>query len=266
MTDAADIDPRQQIIAARARALAGCPTARKAIELLADSESFTEYGLLAGRTTSVDDDGPSDGLVGGVCDIGGRPAVVAAHDRSVEDGTHSDRNMRKLAKLITIAVANRWPLVLFIEGDGSRPSDPRPAPPIVNYTRARWDVLEGLTEMSGWAPTVALVVGSARDSHSALAFLCDLVIATNNSDFGSLIEPQVKLSPAMAAERGDVDLIVEDTPQAVTATQQFLKYWYDDSPEFSPSASASTIGQIVPSNRRRAYDMRKVILYAPLNS
>jgi acetyl-CoA carboxylase carboxyltransferase component len=259
VTDAADIDPRQQIIAARARALAGCPTARKAIELLADSESFTEYGLLAGRTTSVDDDGPSDGLVGGVCDIGGQPAVVAAHDRSVEDGTHSDRNMRKLAKLITIAVANRWPLVLFIEGDGSRPSDPRPAPPIVNYTRARWDVLEGLTEMSGWAPTVALVVGSARDSHSALAFLCDLVIATNNSDFGSLIEPQVKLSPAMAAERGDVDLIVEDTPQAVTATQQFLKYWYDDSPKFSPSASASTIGQIVPSNRRRAYDMRKII-------
>ena len=34
--------------------------------------------------------------------------------------THSDRNMRKLAKLITIAVTNRWPLVLFIEGDGSR--------------------------------------------------------------------------------------------------------------------------------------------------
>lgn len=259
MTDASDIDPRQQIIAARARALTGCPTARKAIDLLADTGSFTEYGLLAGRTTSVDDDGSSDGIVGGVCDIDGRPVVVAAHDRSVEAGTHSDRNMRKLAKLTTIAVSNRWPLVLFIEGDGSRPSDPRPAPPIVNYTRARWDALEGLTQMSGWAPTIAVVTGPARDSHSALAFLCDLVIATTNSDFGSLIDPTTQMSSETAAARGDVDLIVEDVNEAVNATQRFLEYWYDDSPEFSAAASASTIGQIVPSNRRRAYDMREVI-------
>ena len=259
MTDASDTDPRQQIIAARVRALTGCPTARKAIDLLADTGSFTEYGLLAGRTTSVDDDGSSDGIVGGVCDIGGRPVVVAAHDRSVEAGTHSERNMRKLAKLTTIAVSNRWPLILFIEGDGSRPSDPRPAPPIVNYTRARWDVLEGLTEMSGWAPTIAIVVGPTRDSHSALAFLCDLVIATTNSDFGSMIDPAVKMDPETAAARGDVDLVVEDVPQAVSATQQFLEYWYDDTPGFSAAASASTIGKIVPSNRRRAYDMRKVV-------
>jgi acetyl-CoA carboxylase carboxyltransferase component len=259
VTDSADIDPRQQIIAARARALAGCPTARKAIELLADQKSFTEYGLLAGRTTAVDDDGSSDGLVGGVCDIDGQPVVVAAHDRSVEDGTHSDRNMRKLAKLTTIAVANRWPLVLFIEGEGSRPSDPRPAPPIVNYTRARWDVLEGLTEMSGWAPTVAVVIGPTRDSHSALAFLCDLVIATSDADFASIIDPEGKQSPEAAAARGDVDIVVEGVPQAVIATQRFLGYWYDDCPEFSPAASAPMIGQIVPSNRRRAYDMRKVI-------
>ena len=99
MADTSDVDPRQQIIAARERALTGCLSARAAIDLLADNGSFTEYGVLAGRTTSVDDDGPSDGIVGGVCDIGGRPVVVAAHDRTVEDGTHSDRNMRKLANI-----------------------------------------------------------------------------------------------------------------------------------------------------------------------
>ena len=259
MADTSDVDPRQQIIAARERALTGCLSARAAIDLLADNGSFTEYGLLAGRTTSVDDDGPSDGIVGGVCDIRGRPVVVAAHDRTVEDGTHSDRNMRKLAKLTTIAISNRWPLILFIEGDGSRPSDPRPAPPIVNYTRARWDVLEGLTEMSGWAPTVAVVIGPTRDSHSALAFLCDLVIATENSDFGSVIETDLTVTPDTAAARGDVDLVAEGVPEAVTATKRFLEYWYDDTPEFLAAPSASTIGKIIPNNRRRPYDMRKVI-------
>ena len=78
MADTSDVDPQQQIIAARARALTGCLSARSAIDLLADNESFTEYGLLAGRTTSVDDDGPSDGIVGGVCDIGeGAVSLIA---------------------------------------------------------------------------------------------------------------------------------------------------------------------------------------------
>ena len=259
MTDASESDPRNQIIAARARALSGCTSARHSIELLADAESFTEYGLLAGRTTSIEDDGPSDGLVGGVCEISGHPVVVAAHDRSVEEGTHSDRNMRKLAKLTTIAVTNRWPLILFIEGDGSRVGDPQPVPPIVNYTRARWDVLEGLTELSGWAPTVAVVTGATRDSHSALAFLCDLVIATVDADFGSLINPTGTSSVANSANQGDVDLVVDDVPQAVDATQRFLEYWYDEPSEFSPAESAPNIANIVPDNRRRAYDMRKVI-------
>ena len=259
MTDPSESDPRDQIIAARARALSGCQSARQTIGLLADADSFTEYGLLAGRTTSVEDDGPSDGLVGGICEIGGHTVVVAAHDRSVEQGTHSDRNMRKLAKLTTIAVTNRWPLVLFIEGEGSRVGDSRPVPPIVNYTRARWDVLEGLAELSGWAPTIAVVTGPTRDSHSALAFLCDLVIATSDADFGSMIDSTGTISAEAAAGQGDVDVVVEDISQAVHATQRFLGYWYDDSPEFSAAESALSIAKIVPDNRRRAYDMRKVV-------
>ena len=259
MSEAPEANPRQQIIDARTRSLAGCSNARNAIDLLADTNSFTEYGLLAGHTTAVDDDGPSDGVVGGVCDVDGHPVVVAAHDRSVEDGTHSERNMRKLAKLITIAVTNRWPLVLFIEGDGSRPTDPRPVPPIVNYTRARWDVLEGLTEMSGWAPTVAVAVGPTCDSHAAMTFLCDLVIATPDAEFGSNIDSGESLSSDIAAARGDIDVVVQDVEEAVIATRRFLDYWHDDTSDFAVSESASTISQIVPDNRRRAYDMRKVI-------
>lgn len=259
MSEASEANQRQQIVDARLRALGGCPNARKAIDLLADQDSFTEYGLLAGHTTAVDDDGPSDALVGGVCDINGHPTVIAAHDRSVENATHSDRNMRKLAKLITIAVTNRWPLVLFIEGDGSRASDPRPVPPIVNYTRARWDVLEGLTEMSGWAPTVAVAVGPTNDSHAAMTFLCDLVIATPDAEFGSMVNSDETFSSANAAARGDIDVLVKGIEEAVSTTQQFLHYWHDDISDFASSDSASSIAQIVPDNRRRAYDMRKVI-------
>ena len=43
MTEDAESDPRQQIIDAKALALAGCPLARQAIDLLVDQGSFTEY-------------------------------------------------------------------------------------------------------------------------------------------------------------------------------------------------------------------------------
>src|SRR5437762_2804806 len=87
------------------------------------------------RSMLVDDDGPADGLVGGVGELDGHPVVAASYDRSVADGTQSDRNQRKLGKLIHLAHTNRWPLVVVVDGDGARPDDHLPLPPIVVYTR-----------------------------------------------------------------------------------------------------------------------------------
>ncbi|MEC9059255.1 MAG: hypothetical protein VX410_06945, partial [Actinomycetota bacterium] len=83
MSEAPEADPRQQIIDARKRSLAGCSNARHAIDLLDDTNSFTEFGLLACHTTAVDEDGPCDGVVCGICDIDCNPALIAAPDRSV---------------------------------------------------------------------------------------------------------------------------------------------------------------------------------------
>ena len=57
----------------------------------------------------------------------------------------------------------------------------------------------------------------------------------------------------------DIDVLVKGIEEAVSTTQQFLHYWHDDISDFASSDSASSIAQIVPDNRRRAYDMRKVI-------
>ncbi|MEC9059278.1 MAG: carboxyl transferase domain-containing protein, partial [Actinomycetota bacterium] len=121
------------------------------------------------------------------------------------------------------------------------------------------DVLEGLTEMSGWAPTVAVAMGRTCDSHAAMTFLCDLTIATRDAEFASNIDSTEPLSAHSAATRGDVDVVVEDVEAAVAATRRFLGYWHDDTSDFAESDSVSSISQIVPENRRRAYDMHKVI-------
>ena len=111
------------VAAARAR---GALTARERVTLLTDAGSFVEYGMLAGRTSAADDNSPADGLVCGSATVHGLPVVVAASDRSVLNGTQSDRNQRKFARLLHMAVAERWPVVLLLDGDGARPGDPLP--------------------------------------------------------------------------------------------------------------------------------------------
>lgn len=255
-------DPRQQILDAREDAYEGCQAARDRLDKLVDAGSFVEYGLLAGRTSDVDDDTPSDGLVGGVGDIDGSPVVVASFDLDAAGGTHSERNQRKLGKLIYLSMTNRWPLVLFVEGFGARPGDPLPAPPIVQYTRARWDVLDGLAELSGWAPTIAVVTGPALDASAAVAMMCDLVVGVDGAaEMGGAASDGTDRTRNAAAHaaRGDVDLLVEGESEAIDAVRSVLSCWHGTPGDGAEAAEHKKIASIVPDNRRRPYDMRKVV-------
>lgn len=252
----------QQILDARALASAGCPTARRRLAALLDEGSFVEYGPLAGRSSEVDDDGPADGLVGGVGEVDGHPVVAAAYDRSVADGTQSDRNQRKLSKLVYLSHTNRWPLVLFVDGDGARHDDHLPLPPIVIYTRGRFDAYDGLAELSGWAPTVAVVSGRALDGHAGVAFLCDVVIGVAGSAVGGrgADDDTVHERPVEAlAARGEVDVVVEDDDAAANVARRYLRHWFDDPSDDRPPPGHDAIGAIVPDNRRRPYDVRKLL-------
>ena len=70
--------------------------------------------------------------------------------------------------------------------------------------------------MSGWAPTVAAAVGPTNDSHAAMTFLCDLVIATPDAEFGSMVNSDETFSSANAAARGDIDVLVKGIEEAVS--------------------------------------------------
>jgi acetyl-CoA carboxylase carboxyltransferase component len=253
-------DPRQQILDARAEALASARNARRRLDLLFTPGTFTEYGLLAGRTSDVHDDAPSDGLVGGVGEVDGFTVVAASHDVTVLDGTQSERNQRKLAKLIYLAKTNRWPLVIFAEGDGARRNDPLPPPPIVQYTRARWDVYDGLAELSGWAPTIAVVTGRALDGIAGMVNLCDVAIGVEGASLGGERDGEVYARTVEEhAIRGDIDLVTIDEDAAVGAVQTVLDRWHGKAGEGRASESAANIGSIVPDNRRRPYDMGKLV-------
>ena len=91
------------------------------------------------------------GLIAGVGLVFGKPVCGASYDESVLGGTQSDRNRRKMAKLLYLAVEHRWPFVCFVNGAGARLDDPRPGPPIAISPRGTFRTLRrsGGTERLG---------------------------------------------------------------------------------------------------------------------
>lgn len=232
-------------------------TARERLASLCDAGSFLEFGAQAEGEKSTPGSAPADGMVTGVARIVGLSAAVASQDYSVLRGTQSRINQSKLERLVFLAVEHRWPLVYFVDGEGERPQEPPGSFIQSGATGARIGLFDGLCEMSGWAPTVAVVSGVARDGNATLAMFADCVVGTAGSTLGA---GEQRLAVEEHARRGDIDLVVKDEPAAIAAVHKYLSYLLSDRPSGEPSPAAQTIRSIVPDNRRRAYDMRKVIL------
>ena len=235
--------------------------ARARVRALVDAGSFVEYGALAGRTSAPGDPHAADGLVCGAAEVAGMPIVVASSDRRVLDGTQSARNQRKLGRLLQVAQRERWPLVLFLDGDGARPDEPRPPPPIMVAPLGRWGLYDGLAELNGWVPTIACLVGQVLDGEAGAAFLCDVVIATAAARIGGRSEDGAieTRSADEHAKRGDVDLVVAGDADAIIAIRRLLGFHAPDRADGPESSTHASIADIVPDNRRSPYDMRRLV-------
>jgi len=266
----------ERIVAARGRAAdearpqalaavrdAGALSARERLAaLFDDGVEALEYGILAAAAVDGVADAPADGLIGALGRVHGAPVVAAAYDRTVLDGTQSDRNQRKLARLVTLATMRRLPFVCFVEGDGARPGDPLPPPPVVIGPRARWDVYDGLAEMNGLVPTVAVVTGRVLDGNAGIAFLADCVIAVRGAEFGSRDRATgavVTRGVEVDAADGHVDLLAEDEDEAIAAVRRYLAQVLLRSAPWEQDPGYEAIGEVIPDNRRRAYDMRRIV-------
>lgn len=251
---------------ARADALAdfratGTMTPRERVDALCDAGSFVEYGILAGRTSASADTDAADGLICGAGTVAGSPMLVAASDRSVQDGTQSQRNQRKMARLMQIAQRQRWPLVLLVDGDGARPGEPLPPPPVMVAPLGRYGLYDGLAELNGWALTIACLCGRAVDGEAGAALLCDVVVATADSVIGARAADGSINARSVAdyARRGDVDVIAPDVGAAIDWVRAWLRLHGADHAGGEPAPEYARIADIVPVNRRSPYDMRKVV-------
>lgn len=281
--DLAEVLERHEIglDAARPEAVArrrktGQRTARENIADLCDPDSFVEYGALGvaaqRRRRTMDDlikNTPADGLITGHATINAElfgperaHCVVLAYDFTVLAGTQGHLNHRKKDRMFQLARDLCIPLVLFAEGGGGRPGD----------TDGDFSsrTFHDFPKLSGLVPLVGIISGRCFAGNASLLGCCDVVIATSNSNIGmggpAMIEsgglgvfrPEQVGPMSVQEPNGVVDIAVADEPEAARVARKYLAYFQGSLDRFE-CADQHILRKIIPENRLRVYDVRKVI-------
>lgn len=242
----------------------GSLTARERIAHLLDVDTFVEYGMLA-QPADNKLSGPADGVITGIGRMQERPVVVVSYDYTVLAGSQGHISHLKVDRLFEIALEHDWPVVIFSEGGGARAQELG-----VGYGRSTTTFVT-LAALSGRVPVVGAVLGPAFAGHANLAGLCDFTVATSGAAMGMsgppLVEAAmgVRLTPEeigpvdMHAAAGAVDYVAENDSSAIDSLVRYLSYFGGRALPGSPGASAEQVRDVVPLDRRRAYDVCKVV-------
>ena len=253
----------------------GTPTVRDHIEGFLDGGSFREIGTFSRSMRLEDRDRtPGDGKIGGHGTVEGRPVAVFGDDITVLRGSSSIVGTRKEYRLFERALAMGVPIVHFGQTGGARIPDTMGAEGI-----SEPGDLFTMAARHHQVPMATAIVGQSFGGSSFLSAMSDFVVMTEGSCLavtsprvfeiatGEIISFEEVGGVAVHAETtGQIDLGVEADEEAWAAIRRWLSYLPSNAHQ--PPPRGEPPGEIepdpgfvglVPTQRTRGYDMRRVV-------
>ena len=240
--------------------------ARARIERLLDPGTFREFATLVGGDIAA------DGLVVGSGSINGSPVMLGAEDFTTMAGSIGPGGNSKRYRIAELALRDKIPLVMLLEGAGFRPTGG-------HYGRSPTDLL-AQARCSGRVPTVAAVLGPSAGHGALVAPVCDFRIMSRQGAIFTAGPPVVKEStgediskedlggPDVALPSGVIHNVAEDDEAVLDDIRRYLSYFPPSAWSYPPSLPADQATErrptpelldIVSRDNRRAYDMRAVL-------
>jgi len=240
--------------------------ARARIDRLLDPGSFHELGTLVGGDIAA------DGLVAGAGRIDGAPVMVGAEDFTTLAGSIGPGGNAKRYRLAELALRNKVPLIMLLEGAGFRPSGE-------HYGRTPTDLI-AQARCSGKVPTVSAVLGPSAGHGALVAPVCDFTIMSTQGAIFTAGPPVVKEStgeevskedlggPEVALASGVIHNQAEDDEAVIDDIRRYLSYFPSSAWSYPPTRLADDTAEprptpelldIVSRDNRHAYDMRAVL-------
>jgi propionyl-CoA carboxylase beta chain len=256
-------------------------TARERIAKFFDDGTFREQGALvqSAQETEVDAGlvAPADGVIVGSGYVAGRAVAVTASDSTVVGGSGGTIGGQKQGRVIRLAVQQGTPLVRLLEGGGHRIQEGLDA----RHFAAAAGNFQTLCDASGWIPMAAGIFGPGFAGPSNHAAMSDFVVMVRGRATLGVAGPAlVKAATGEDIDKEDLggakvqvdqygiaDLAVDTEEECLEAIRQFLSYLPSNAglpppsvtPQDTRDRQCEELLDIVPLDRRSAYDMRRVI-------
>jgi len=261
-------------------------TIRERIDALLDPGSLREVGPLAGYAER-DERGrlvafaPAN-FVLGTGRIDGRACVVGGEDFTISGGSPSAAGLRKSLYTEDLAVQYRIPLIRLHEGAGGSVTGsggkgaPRSLPAPV-YEPPRF---QSVARALATVPVASAALGSVAGLPAVRLVSSHYCVMTRHTAqvlaggpalveraLGQSVTKDELGGAALHEKSGVVDDAVEDEAAAFAAIRRFLSYLPQNVWELPPALTPeddrerreAMLAEIVPENRRRVYDMRRIL-------
>lgn len=250
--------------------------ARERLDRLLDTGSFQESGLFAtSHRPEVRDRSPADGKIGGFGKIEGRPVAVMSNDFTVMGASSSVVNGKKIRHMRDVATRSGMPLVFLGESTGARMPDRMGAEgrAILGQDPHEYQRLRQ-------SPWVSALLGACYGSSTWYSCMSDFVVMRKGAAMAVASGRVTSMAINQAVDSEDlggwkmhtevsglVDVVVDSDEAAIETVKRFLGYLpshqnaeppLHDVPQGS-NDQGSRILEVVPEDKAKVYDVRKVI-------
>jgi propionyl-CoA carboxylase beta chain len=254
-------------------------TARERVELLLDTDSFTEidrfvvhdcpdFGMERKRI-------PGDGVICGHGLVGGRRVFVFSQDATVFGGSLSAANAKKICKVMDLAMKVGAPVIGLNDSGGARIQEG------VRSLGGYADIFLRNTLASGVVPQISAVLGPCAGGAVYSPAITDFTFMVENTSYMFVTGPNVVKTATYedvtfeelggagvhSSRSGVAHFTAADDEQCIDQIRQLIGYLPLNNRESPPLQAATdspdrtdpALDTLIPERAEQPYDMRAVI-------
>ena len=254
-------------------------TARERINMLLDEGSFEEIDMfVTHRCHDFGMDGREfygDGCVTGFGTIDGRMVYVFSQDFTVEGGSLSETNAKKICKVQDMAMKLGVPIIGLNDSGGARIQEG------VTSLGGYADIFQRNIEASGVIPQISAILGPCAGGAVYSPALTDYIIMTENTSYMFVTGPKVvksvtgedvsteNLGGAMihASKSGVAHFVAANEEETIDTIRRILSYMPQNFMENTPLMECNDpidrvddiLNEIIPDNANKPYNVLDII-------
>ena len=256
-------------------------SARQNLINLVDHNTFIEYGQLVIaaqkdriKPSEIVEKTATDGVITGFGKVNSNlfnkdscKVTLIINDFTVLAGTQGYFHHKKIDRIIKKATLENIPIIIFTEGGGGRPGDTDVK---INNSWLDFDTFE-IWANEECPLKIAITNGYCFAGNAALFGCADFRIATEESWIGmagpSMVEgaglgkfhPKEIGPCSIQSRNGLIDIVVKNESEASKISRQLISYFQGKLKKKEIVTNQNAIFRILPKDRRRIYDIKKII-------